>query len=136
MQRDDVITVANALMGEIEALKEKMSPLEEPARLADLYDLEKLMDTTHGLEALKDKELYQIIVAHRSKFNALKGIDYANHHPKEITIVPPDNVIKGWEKDYKTMQESMFYGVTIDFEKLMMRISELNTKVNRMNDFF
>ena len=44
-----------------------------------LYDLEKLMDTEHGIEALKNTMLYNNIVAHREKFNAIRGIDYANH---------------------------------------------------------
>ena len=54
-----------------------------------LYDLEKLMDTSHGNEALKDTELYHTIVAHRKSFNAIRGIDYANHTPKSINIIPP-----------------------------------------------
>ena len=54
-----------------------------------LYDLEKLMDTTHGIEAIKDIELYKIIVTHRKNFNAIRGIDYANHTPKFINIIPP-----------------------------------------------
>lgn len=97
-----------------------------------LYDLEKLMDTTHGKEALKDVELYKMIVEHRKKFNAIRGIDYANHMTKLINIVPPEETIKNWEKDYKTMQESMFYGSTLSFSKLMERIAELNTRIKQM----
>lgn len=97
-----------------------------------LYDLEKLMDTNHGIEALKDTALYNIIVDHRKNFNTIRGIDYANHTPKSINIVPPEETIKDWEKDYKTMQESMFYGDTISFDKLMERITELNTRIKTM----
>lgn len=94
-----------------------------------LYDLEKLMDTIHGSEALKDVELYYTIVEHRKNFNAIRGIDYANHDPQLINILPPEETIRDWEKDYKTMQESMFYGDTINFGKLMERITELNTRI-------
>ena len=97
-----------------------------------LYDLEKLMDTTHGIEAIKDIELYKTIVTHRKNFNAIRGIDYANHTPKKINIIPPEETIKHWKKDYKTMQESMFYGDTLSFDKLMERITELNTRIKRM----
>ncbi|MCD8402094.1 nucleotidyl transferase AbiEii/AbiGii toxin family protein [Tenacibaculum finnmarkense] len=96
------------------------------------YDLEKLMDTTHGTEALKDIELYNTIVEHRKNFNAIRGIDYANHIPKLINIIPPEETIKDWEKDYKTMQESMFYGATISFGKLMEKITELNARIKKM----
>lgn len=97
-----------------------------------LYDLEKLMDTIHGTEALKDIELYNTIIAHRKNFNAIRGIDYAKHNPQLINILPPEATIKEWEKDYKTMQESMFYGATISFNKLMERITELNTRIKTM----
>jgi hypothetical protein len=97
-----------------------------------LYDLEKLMDTIHGTDALIDIELYDTIVAHRKNFNTIRGIDYANHTPKLINIVPPEETIKDWEKDYKTMQESMFYGATIGFGKLIERITELNTRIKTM----
>lgn len=98
-----------------------------------LYDLEKLMDTIHGTEALTDIELYNTIVTHRKKFNAIRGIDYANHNPKLINILPPKETIKNWEKDYKTMQESMFYGTTLHFSKMMERIAELNAKIKTIS---
>jgi hypothetical protein len=94
-----------------------------------LYDLEKLMDTMHGTEALNDVELYTTIVAHRKNFNTIRGIDYANHSPQLISILPTEETIKDWEKDYKTMQESMFYGATLSFSKLMERIAELNARI-------
>lgn len=97
-----------------------------------LYDLEKLMDTIHGTDALKDIILYDTIVAHRKNFNAIRGINYANHSPQLISILPPEETIKDWEKDYKTMQESMFYGNTINFGKLIERITELNTRIKTM----
>lgn len=98
-----------------------------------LYDLEKLMDTNHGSEALKDAELYNTIVAHRKNFNALRGIDYTNHVPQRINIIPSEETIKDWEKDYKTMQESMIYGDTISFDKLIERITELDTRIKTIS---
>lgn len=37
-----------------------------------LYDLEKLMDTQYGREALADRSLYDAIVEHRRVYYALK----------------------------------------------------------------
>ena len=98
-----------------------------------LYDLEKIMDTDYGKEALSDFVLYQTILEHRSRFNALKGIDYKNHRHELIKIVPPENIIMNWRADYIKMQESMIYGDTVDFGQLINRISALNTRVNEMN---
>lgn len=95
-----------------------------------LYDLEKLMDTEHGVEALKNTDLYNNIVAHREKFNPLRGLDYSNHIPKKISIIPPDTVMKDYEKDYEAMTSFMIYGDPLKFDHLMKRILELQTRIN------
>src|ERR1035437_4661591 len=43
-----------------------------------LYDLERLMDSQHGLRALEDMVFYNSIVEHREHFH---NVDIANHHP-------------------------------------------------------
>lgn len=97
-----------------------------------LYDLEKLMDTEYGKEGLKDGELFETIVNHRKKFNAIRGLDYSNHVKGKIRIIPPDEVIDEWEKDYNTMKENMIYGVALDFKSLLKRIEELQNRVNQV----
>ena len=93
-----------------------------------LYDLEKIMDTDHGLEALKDKDLYKSIIQHRSIFTKLKEVDYTTHQPVSIDFVPPDSILKEYEKDYKRMQESMIYGDSLPFIDLINRITELRSR--------
>ncbi len=95
-----------------------------------LYDLEKLMDTEHGVEALKNTDLYNNIVAHREKFNPLRGLDYSNHIPSKISLIPPDTVMKDYEKDYEAMTSFMIYGDPLKFDPLMKRILELQTRIN------
>lgn len=98
-----------------------------------LYDLEKLMDTEHGTKALKNETLYKNIVAHREKFNAIRGIDYANHRPDKIQIIPPDIIIEKWEQDYQTMTDHMFFGNYLAFDELINRIKELQKRINKIN---
>lgn len=95
-----------------------------------LYDLEKLMDTEHGIAALNNVELYNNIIAHRAKFNPIRGIDYTNHKSSKIKIIPPDAVIKDYQKDYETMTNFMIYGNALSFEKLIKRILELQNRIN------
>jgi Nucleotidyl transferase AbiEii toxin, Type IV TA system len=97
-----------------------------------LYDLEKLMDTKYGQSAIKDIELYNGIVAHKEKFNALRGLNYSNHIPSKIKIIPPTEIIKEWEKDYQAMAKNMIYGETLSFNALIKRIEELQKRVNVM----
>ncbi len=97
-----------------------------------LYDLEKLMDTEFGKAALNDKDLFEHIVNHRKKFNAIRGLDYSNHIRGKIKLIPPAEVIKEWEADYNTMKENMIYGESLNFNSLIKRIEELQMRVNQI----
>ena len=98
-----------------------------------LYDLEKMMDTEFALVALSNATLYQNIVQHRAKFNPLSGINYENHTHDKINPIPPDAIIKEWEKDYQAMQESMLYNPSLPFDKLIERIHKLKVRINEIN---
>lgn len=88
------------------------------------------MDTEHGKAAIKDTRLYKGIVTHREKFNPLRGLDYSNHLPGRIKIIPPGAVINEWEKDYQTMTQNMIYGEPLKFDSLLKRIQELQKRIN------
>ena len=96
-----------------------------------LYDLEKLMDTEFGVKALADKSLYMHIVEHRKTITPLRGIDYANHAPAKINMIPPDEMIAAWKKDYEQMQQSMIYRESLSFDKLIGRLAELKQRINK-----
>jgi hypothetical protein len=93
-----------------------------------LYDLERIMDTDHGREALKDSELFNSIITHRMTFIRMDGVDYNTHQPDRIDFIPPENIIKEYEKDYRGMRESMIYGDSLTFDKLIERIEELKNR--------
>jgi hypothetical protein len=95
-----------------------------------LYDLEKLMDNSYCKNILNDSNLYNDIIKHREQFTSMAGVDYATHQPETICFVPPDIVLKNWEKDYILMQENMIYGDSLSFKELIDRIRELNHRFN------
>ncbi len=95
-----------------------------------LYDLEKLMDTEFAKKALTDSRLYQDIVAHRRLYTSIRGIDYENHSPQRINLIPPAGIIDRWEKDYIVMQQSMIYGKSLSFNELIERVQELKRRIN------
>ena len=97
-----------------------------------LYDLERMFDTDIAEKALLNKELYQSIVEHRRIFISLKGFDYDTLSPEKINIIPPENVIGNWRKDYETMRETMIYGKSLPFNKLIDRMKQLNEQINRI----
>jgi predicted nucleotidyltransferase component of viral defense system len=98
-----------------------------------LYDIEKLSQTEYAEIALQNTELYNTIVKHRSRFNPISGIDYTKHNPENITIIPPDAIIKKWKADYEEMKGSMIYDNPLSFEELIKRLGELQKRINQMN---
>jgi predicted nucleotidyltransferase component of viral defense system len=97
-----------------------------------LYDLERMYSAGIAEKALLDKELYTNIIEHRRVFIDLKDFDYDTLAPHTIKIIPPDNVIALWKTDYETMQETMIYGESLSFNKLIDRIKQLNERINRI----
>ena len=98
-----------------------------------LYDLERLMDTVYGAEALSDKELYNEIIKHRDTYNHIKGIDYASHSSDRINFIPPQALIESWKSDYNALSEAHIYDKNkISFDQLIARIQELLTRVRNM----
>ena len=93
-----------------------------------LYDLEKLMDTEFGRQALADSALYRAIVEHRRKFYHVSYADYDKDYPDKIEFYPPVECIKDWENDYAALQESFIYGNNISFGQLLLRIEELQLR--------
>ena len=83
-------------------------------------------------KALLDKELYTNIIEHRRVFIGLKDFDYNTLAPQTIKIIPPDNIITLWKTDYETMQETMIYGESLSFNKLIDRTKQLNEQINKI----
>lgn len=47
--------------------------------------------------------------------------------------MPPDIIISEWQQDYETLCETMIYGESFSFDKLIDKIKRLNDRINRMN---
>lgn len=98
-----------------------------------LYDIAKLDDAGIAEKALNNNELYNSIVEHRRIFVGLKDFDYDTLTPRTIKIVPPDFIISEWQQDYKTLCETMIYGESLPFNKLIDKIKQLNERINRID---
>ncbi len=97
-----------------------------------LYDLEKLMDTEYGIEALSNRKLYEAIVEHRKVYYALKYVNYDLHSPSTISFTIPKSFIDAWQDDYADMRRFFIYGESLEFDALMLRIEELQKRVRLM----
>ena len=98
-----------------------------------LYDIVKIADTDIANNALEDKRLWTSIIEHRQKFVKIKNFDYELLKPQNISIIPPDFIISQWQQDYETMRETMIYGSSLPFNKLIDKIKQLNERINQMD---
>lgn len=97
-----------------------------------LYDLERIMDTEYGREALANRQLYDAIVEHRRTFYALKYVDYDKHTPSAISFIPRNELISDWNKDYDNMQAHFLYGSTLSFNELLERMADLQDRIRKI----
>lgn len=110
--------------------KSDHSEIKSSRMTRHLYDISKLVDNGYSDIALANMELYQTVINHRKTLTNLTWIDYSKHQPKTVNFIPHDDILKDWEKDYLEMQESMFYGETEKFDKLLDKLRKLNQKIN------
>lgn len=97
-----------------------------------LYDLEKLMDTEYGREALADRTLYDAIVEHRRAYYALKYVNYDLHAPATINFLIPEQAVESWKADYADMRRFFIYGQSLEFDVLIRKMVELQNRVRTM----
>jgi len=91
-------------------------------------DLERMMDTPAGEKAMADGELYTAIIAHRERYNKMRGLDYATLAVETIDFMPPEDMMTAYQGDYETMREQMIYGDSLTPSQLFERIKELLTR--------
>jgi len=129
----NVVVPERTFLEKVCLLHEEFSKPNEQVRVErmsrHMYDLARMIDTPIADNALKNKDLFHSIVAHRRMFIAMKDFDYDTLSPKTIKIIPPENVISKWEDDYNKMQ-TMIYGKSLSFNDIIEKITKLNEKIN------
>lgn len=93
-----------------------------------LYDLERLMDTPFGQEALQDAKLYRDIVEHRRKFYHAGYADYDKDYPDGIAILPPENCKEEYERDYEDFVRNFVQGEALSYAQLIERLNVLEKR--------
>jgi len=92
-----------------------------------LYDLYKLYESSYADIAIKDKSLYERIIAHRQHFIRQSGINYNNHSGETISFIPPSHILDAYKNDYEKMNLNMIYGQAPAFDKLIAKLNKLQS---------
>ena len=136
---DSDITTANAEKTFLEKafLIHEMFSVEGHGRKADrksrhLYDLSEMMK--HGIDdkALKNDDLWESIRRHREIYTYVSGMDYTPDIRKRIVLIPREDIISAWEKDYTDMKDDMIFGDKPTFDDLIDMMKTLQEKFRKI----
>ena len=90
-----------------------------------LYDLYRMMDKDFALAAVKDDELWETIRHHREIFTSVRDMEYTPDIRQRLVLVPREDIIDNWRRDYEVMCQAMIYGDKPTFSELLETMHEL-----------
>lgn len=96
-----------------------------------LYDITKINNSEHKNKAYV-QELIISIIEHRERFNGMRGVDYATLYPPNLKPIPPEEFIKAWEDDYKTMQTNMIPEDSPNFKEMIETVKQAAQEYNTL----
>lgn len=96
-----------------------------------LFDISKIYHSEHKDKAY-NQELIVSIVKHRERFNGMRGVEYNTLYPPNLNPIPPENLIKAWEDDYKTMQTNMIPEDSPQFTDLLETVKQATQEYNKL----
>lgn len=96
-----------------------------------LYDITKIYNSRHKEKAYNQK-LIDSIIAHRKRFNGMQGVDYSTLYPPNLNPIPPEEFIKAWEDDYKTMQTNMIPEDSPNFKEMIETVKQAAQEYNTL----
>lgn len=102
-----------------------------------LYDIYHLAKTDFAINALNNKELYEIIVKHRYKYTRIGGVNYNLLQPQTLNPIPVAELMDAWKADYKTMTEQMIYEqYPPTFDEIINELIILKKRINNIEWHF
>lgn len=132
---DSNITTANAektflekafLIHEMFSVEGRGTKAERKSR--HLYDLVEMMKKGIADKAIKDDVLWESIRHHREIYTSVSGMDYTPDIRKKIVLIPREEILPIWEKDYLDMKNDMIFGERPSFTELIEEIRSLQKK--------
>tara|TARA_R110002124_G_scaffold63258_3_gene172590 strand:- start:931 stop:1938 length:1008 start_codon:yes stop_codon:yes gene_type:complete len=96
-----------------------------------LYDITKIYNSKHKDKAY-NQELIVAIIKYRERFNGMRGVDYSTLYPPNLNPIPPQEFIKTWEEDYKTMQTNMIPEDSPSFKDLLETVKQATKEYNAL----
>lgn len=94
------------------------------------YDLWCLIHKGVADRASQDLDLFKRIATHREIYFNWSWMDYATLRKGTLRIVPLDDQIAEWQRDYAAMREEMFFGEVPTFDVIMRAVGAFEKAFN------
>jgi len=103
------------------------------ARLArHYYDLWCLIQKEVAKQAVEDRGLFERVAQHRAVFFGQNWMDYETLCPGRLRLVPPDDQLANWRRDYQSMREEMIFGKAPNFEEIIEVVGQFERRFNQL----
>jgi hypothetical protein len=94
------------------------------------YDLAQLADAEESEDAVHRHDLLEAAATHKQRFFASAWASYETARPGTLRLVPPPEVAKALEKDYRGM-DALFMDEPPSFGAVLERLARLEEQVNK-----
>ncbi|MBQ5964675.1 nucleotidyl transferase AbiEii/AbiGii toxin family protein [Massilia sp. ZL223] len=88
------------------------------------YDLYSLIGHGVARAAAADLTLFEQVAAHRRVFFRQTWVDYATLHPATLDVLPTEEQVDEWRKDYAAMRAEMFSTEPPAFDLILQRVRD------------
>lgn len=115
--------------------EENFRPPEKPrkARMSrHYYDLWCLIQKGVAAQATEDLTLFDRVARHRQIFFKQTWVNYKTLQKGTLQILPTQNMLAEWAKDYETMRDVMFFDEPPSFDEILAVIRKFQEEFNRL----
>ncbi|MGH2621752.1 MAG: nucleotidyl transferase AbiEii/AbiGii toxin family protein [Anaerolineales bacterium] len=94
------------------------------------YDLWCLIRANISEKAVADPRLFERIAAHRAVYFRKSKEAQDSLRPGSLRLLPIGNQRAAWKQDYDVMRDSMFFGVTPEFDEILTVVGDFERRFN------
>jgi hypothetical protein len=95
------------------------------------YDLAKLIKAGIGRQALEDLDPFRRVVASRTIYFRITGMDYDSMLQDGLRLVPLEPFVGAWAEDYGAMGREMFHGARPGWHEVLESVREWEMALNQ-----
>jgi predicted nucleotidyltransferase component of viral defense system len=96
------------------------------------YDLFRAIEAGVADKAISIPDLFDRVVEHRKVFFRKGGDAQTTLARGTLRLVPADDRLAGWKKDYDAMREVMFFGDPPSFKEILAVVAEFERRFNEI----